>query len=119
MQSNNEAANEIVEQLRRTRLEAARLSAALAQLKYDLCVSQARVERALVKRVGSEKALAPTVEDRNRIFTLAVDADEEYRDILRRHNEVKLQLEETKVEATALQDRLDVLLAGMRAAESR
>ncbi len=80
-------------------------------------LSQAKVERGLIKKVGSEKALAPSVEERGRIFTLALDADEEYRTRWRERNEVALKLEEAKAEVARLRGRLNVMLAVLRAGE--
>jgi len=111
------AANEVVDQLRTARLEVARLSAQLTQAEYDLRVSQARVERGLIRKVGGEKSLGPTVEDRGRVFTLALAADEEHQTRLRERNELALRLEEAKAEAAWLRDRLSVMLAGLRAGE--
>lgn len=110
-------AMEIVEQLRAARLEVARLTAQLQLAEYALRLAQARVERELVKRAGSEKALAPTVEDRERIFIRALDADEEYQARFRERNELALRLEEAKVEATYLREKLSVILAAMRSGE--
>lgn len=117
MQPIYEAANEIVERLRLARLEVVHLSAELAQAEYDLRLAQARVERGLIKKVGGEKALGPTAEDRARVFTLALDADEEYQARLKGRNALALKLEEAKVEVATLRDRLSVLLAVMRAGE--
>ncbi len=112
-----EAANEVLEQLHKARLEVARLSAQLVQAEYDLRLSQAKAERGLIKKVGSEKTLAPSVEDRERIFTLALDADEEYRTRWRERKEVALKLEEAKAEVARLREKLDVMLAVLRAGE--
>jgi hypothetical protein len=110
-------ANETVDRLKVVRLEAARLSAELVQAEYDLRLAQARVERGLIKKAGGEKSLGPTVEDRARIFVLALDADEGYRACLKRRDELALKLEEAKAEAASLRDRLSVVLATMRAGE--
>ncbi len=109
------AATEVVDKLREVRLEVVRLSAELAQVEYDLRLAQARVERGLIKKVGGEKALAPTVEDRARIFTLALDADPGYREQLNRRDELKAALETAKVELASLRDKLNVILAAMKA----
>lgn len=111
------AADEIVDQLRAVRHEVARLSAQLREAEYALCLAQARVERGLIRKVGSEKALAPTFEDRQRIFVLALDADEEYRARLKERNEIALRLEEAKIEVTYLREKLSAMLAAMRAGE--
>ncbi len=110
-------AMETVEQLRAARLEVARLAAQLNLAEYALRLAQARVERGLIKKVGGEKALAPSAEDRERIFTLALDADEEYQARLRERNELALRLEEAKVEVAYLREKLSVILATMRAGE--
>ncbi|MGQ9717710.1 MAG: hypothetical protein ACUVR6_08460 [Anaerolineae bacterium] len=110
-------ANEVVEKLRVARLEVVRLSAELARAEYDLRVTQARVERKWIKKAGGEKALAPTVEDRARILLVALDADEEYRAALERRDTLALRLDEARVEADALRNRLNVILAAMRGEE--
>ncbi len=111
-------ANDVVEKLRMARLEVARLSVELAQAEYDLRLTQARVERKWIKKAGGEKALAPTVEDRARILLVALDADEEYRAALERRDALALRLEEARVEADALRNRLSVILAAMQAKDS-
>ncbi len=110
-------AMEIVKQLRAARLEVARLSAQLNLAEYALRLAQARVERGLIRRAGGEKALAPSAEDRQRIFIRALDADEEYQARLRERNELALRLEEARVEAAYLREKLSVILAAMRAGE--
>ena len=110
------AAIEVVERLEDARQRVVHLAAELAQAEYELRVRKARVERDLIKKVGGERALAPTAEDRARVFTLALDADAEYREKLQRWREVSSALEEAKVEVAALRDRLNVMLAAMRAA---
>ncbi|RME35108.1 MAG: hypothetical protein D6793_07700, partial [Thermoflexia bacterium] len=93
MQSLYEEAIRLVEELREARLKAVRLAAELAKAEYDLRVAQARVERHWIRQAGGEKNLAPTVEDRTRIFTLALDSDEEYRARRERRDALALQLE--------------------------
>lgn len=112
------AANEVVDKLRAARLEVVRLSAQLAQAEYDLRLTQAKVERGWIKKVGGEKALGPTVEDRTRVFTLALDADEGYREQFRRRNEIATRLEEARVEVASLRDKLSVMLAMMKEGEN-
>ena len=105
----------VSESLREARLEVADLSMGLAQAEYDLRVVKARVERSLIKKVGDEKRLGPTVDARERVFTLARDADEEYLTQLKRHDEVQVKLERAKVEVSALCDKLNVMLTAMKA----
>jgi len=111
------AATEVVDRLRAARREVVDLSAELAQAEYGLRLAQARVERGLIKKVGGERALAPTVEDRARIFTLALDADQDYREQCQRRDGLKASLEEAKVEVASLRDKLNVMVAAMRATE--
>lgn len=110
-------ATEVVDRLRAARLEVVHLSDELAQVEYGLRLAQARVERGLIKKVGSERALAPTVEDRARIFVLALDADQDYRERLKRRDGLERRLEEAKVEVASLRDELNVMLAAMKARE--
>jgi len=94
------------------------LSMELSQIDYELRVIKAKVERGLIKKVGGEKKLGPTTDDRERIFTLALDADKSYKEQLRRRNEVELNLEKAKAEITSLRNKLNVILAAMRAGET-
>jgi hypothetical protein len=109
------SAMEVCEKLRETRLQAVELSSELAQAEYDLQLTKAKVERALIKQVKGEKALGPTVEDRARIFTLALDADKDFQSRLNRRNETELKLERVKAETASMQDKLRVMLAVMNA----
>ena len=113
-----EAAMEITDRLRETRLQVASLSMELAQAEYQLQVIKAKVERGLIKKVESERSLGPTVEDRARIFTLAVDADPDYQAQLKQHAQLKLKLEQVKTEAAFLRDKLTITLAAMKATEN-
>ena len=94
------------------------LSSEISQIEYELRVTKAKVERALIKQVGGEKKLGPTTEDRERIFTLALDADKSYKEQLKHRNEVELNLEQTKAEITSLRTKLNVILAAMRVDET-
>ena len=108
---------EIVDGLKEARLEVVHLSAELAQVEYDLRLARARVERGLIRKAGGERALAPTVDDRARIFTLALQADSAYRAQLDHRREIGVRLEEAKVQVAALRDKLNVMLAAMKAEE--
>ena len=109
-----ETASEITDKLKEARLQVVQLSAELSRAEYDLRLFQARVERGLIKKMGGEKALAPTDKARARIFTLALDADENYKAQLKRRNAIELQLEEAKVEVATLRDKLNLMLTAMR-----
>jgi len=111
-----EASIATIEELEEARLRVVHLSMELSQVEHDLCLRKAQVERGLIRKVGGEKALAPTVEDRARIFTLALAADPEYEEARKRRDEIALGLEQAKVKVAALRDRLNVMLAAMRAA---
>jgi len=113
-----EKAIEVAEKLKEARLQVAHLSSEWAEAEYDLSVAQARAERGLIKKVGGEKKLGSTVESRERVFTLARDADEDYRAQLERRNQAKIRLEQAKVEAASLSDKLNIMLAAMRAEKS-
>ena len=108
-------AMETTNALRDIRLQVASLSMELSQAEYHLQVVRAKVERGLIKQARSEKALGPTVEDRTRIFTLALDADAEYQRQWKRCHDVGLKLEQAKAESASLRDKLSVLLAAMQA----
>lgn len=107
----------LIEQLKAARLAVARLAGELAKAEYELTLTAAKVEREWIKRVGDDKKLGATVEARERVFILARDADENYKAQLNRQWEIKAKLDEAKVEASALQDKLSVTLAAMRASE--
>ncbi len=109
------AAMETTDKLREARLQVASLTMELSQAGHALQLIQAKVERSLIKQVKGEKALGPTVEDRARIFTLALDANPDYQAQLKRHDEIELKLEQAKVESAFLRDKLSVMLAAMKA----
>jgi hypothetical protein len=109
-----EAAMEVVDRLEQERLGVARLSVELAKMEYALQLIKAKIERGLIKKVGGEKRLGPTVEDRERIFVVAADADEAYREQLRQYYEMELQLKEARAREAALRDRLDVITAALK-----
>jgi len=113
----SEAALRTAEELREQRLRSAELAAELAETDYELEVIRARVERGLIKRVKGEKALAPTAEDRNRIFTLALDADEDYRARRKAGAGLRLTLQKAKAEIGFLRDKLRIQLAAMESGD--
>ncbi len=104
----------LLERLEEVRQEIARLSVGLTEAEYQLQVIKARVERALIKRVGGEKALAPTAEDRQRIFALALEADEDYRRQREAVQTLRQRLEERKAEERTLRDRFTWTLTLLR-----
>jgi len=59
---------EIVGQIIDAQLQIVDLNEALIKLDYAFEVAVARVERSLIKKRGSEKDLAPTAGDRERIL---------------------------------------------------
>ncbi len=107
-------AMQLADKLHDARLEIVRIAGELTQAQYELTISAAKIERALIKRVGDEKKLAPTADARERIFILARDADEEYRAQHDRCNRLQLELDKTKAEAATLQDKLRIMTAAMR-----
>ncbi len=109
-----EEAMQVAERLREARLEVIDRTVEAAQAEYDLAVVQARIERGLIKKVGDEKRLGPTVDSRERVFTLARDADQEFLAKLQQHNESKLKLDRAKVEVSALHDKLNIMLAALQ-----
>lgn len=112
-------AMETTNALRDIRLQVSSLSMELSQAEYHLQVVRAKVERGLIKQARSEKALGPTVEDRTRVFTLALDADAEYQRQWKRCHDVGLKLEQARAESASLRDKLSVLLAAMQTAEGQ
>ena len=108
---------EVAERLKQARSQVIRLSSELAEAGYALTVAKARVERALIKKVGDERKLAPSAESRERIFTLARDADDDYLARAKAHAEAKARLDEAELEVTALREKLDIMLTAMKADE--
>jgi hypothetical protein len=106
----------VVEELKEARLKVVHTASELTQAEYALCLTQAKVERDLIKKVGSERALAPTVDDRTRIFVRALDADQDYKAQLQRRDALETELGEAKAEVASLHDKLNVMLAAMRTA---
>lgn len=104
----------VVEQLHAARLELIRLTLALKQAEYDLALAKARIERAWIKKVGDEKKIGPTTEDRERVFILARDTDEDYRTQYARYTAAYEQAERGKAEVATLHDKLAVMLAALR-----
>jgi len=111
-----EMAMETTDKLKTARLHVVALPAELAQAEYDFRLAKARVERCLIKKVGREKVLAPMVDGRERIFTLALDADANYKSQWQRRHEMTRQLDEAKIEVVTLRDQLHLLLASLPAA---
>jgi hypothetical protein len=109
-----EAALEVAKRRREARIRIAQLASQLGRIAYELRVTQAKVERALIKRYPNEKALGPTADSRARIYTVAVDADEGYKALRQRHEEAEIALGEARAEEGLLEDQLRVMLAAMR-----
>ena len=105
----------ITESLRETRPRAAQLAAELGRAGHDLPVGQARVERALIKRGGGGKSMAPAADGRARIFVLAMDADADHRLERHRVDDLSQRLARHRAEVRSLSDRLNVVLAAVRA----
>ena len=110
-----EEAMTVAGKLKEARQEVVRLTGELKEAKYDLAVAKAKVERALIKKVGGEKKLGLTAEDRERVYTLALDADETYRSEWKRHFELETRLDLARAKVSALQDQLNVILTAMAA----
>ncbi|SRR6056297_2961993 len=113
-----EPAMELAENLKDARRQAAALSQELLETEYQLKVAKAAVERELIKKVKSEKALGNTLEDRTRIFTRALDADVNYQGLRKRQAELALKAEEAKIEVSFLRDKLTITLAAMKAPDA-
>ncbi|MFO8048590.1 MAG: hypothetical protein R6U29_06115 [Desulfosudaceae bacterium] len=113
-----EPALELAAKLKDARLQAASLSQELLETEYQLKVTKAAVERELIKKVKTEKALGHTLEDRTRIFTRALDADTNYQALRKKQAELSLKVEETKIEVSYLRDKLSITLAAMKAPDA-
>ncbi len=114
-----EPALELAAKLKDARLQAASLSQELLETEYQLKVTKAAVERELIKKVKTEKALGHTLEDRTRIFTRALDADTNYQALRKKQAELSLKVEETKIEVSYLRDKLSITLAAMKAPDAK
>jgi hypothetical protein len=112
-----EEALKLADRLKAARLEVASLTSELATVEYNLAVAKAKVERALIKQVGDEKRLGPTAESRERVFTLARDADQDYKAQAKRQIDTQARLERAKIEVAALRYQLTIILTAMRATE--
>jgi hypothetical protein len=104
----------VAAQLRVARLKVVQLSTQLNGLVYKLGVAAARIERGLIKKVGDEKKLGPSLDSRERIFVLARDADQEYLALWQSRETVNEQLEIAKVEVKYLQDKMAVMLTAAK-----
>lgn len=99
---------DVTERIKNVRLKIVDLMARLSEIDYALRVSQAKVERDLIKRVGSEKKLAPTASDRERIFILARDADSNIVALQKQRDDLRFSIEREKAELSYLQELLAV-----------
>jgi len=109
---------QVVEALKAARLQVVQLSTQLADLEYHLGVVAARIERGLIKKVGDEKKLGPSLDSRERIFVLARDADQDYVALRSRRDSLQEQVETAKVEVKYLQDKMAVMMAAAQADQS-
>jgi len=114
MQITYEQALQVAEELKTAKLQAAELSSAISLEQHELAVNKAKIERGLIRKVGGEKQLAPTVEDRERIFTVACDADDEYKRRWRNLHDKNLVLSRSKIEISTLEEKLRIMLEALR-----
>ncbi len=113
-----QTALEAAEQAKAARLKAAEIAHSLAEVTHALEVTQARVERALIKRAGGEKELAPTAADRERIFILAREADEQTTTLRQKQANLRLALEREKAALRYWEQILDIARWALQAGAS-
>ena len=98
----------IVEQIKDVKLQIVDLNEELAKLDYAFNVAVAQVERSLIKRRGSEKDLAPTAGDRERIFILARNADENIVALQNQRDKLRFEIDRLRVELSYLWEALNL-----------
>lgn len=108
---------DVVERIKRVRLNIVDLTKRLSEIDYALAVARAKVERDLIKKVGSEKKLAPTASDRERIFVLARNADNNVVALQRQRDEVRFSIDREKAELMYLQEVLNIMKMAMQMAQ--
>ncbi len=114
MQITYAQALQVAEELKTAKLQAAELSSAIALERHELAVIKAKIERGLIRKVGGERQLAPTVEDRERIFIVACDADGEYKRRWKNLHDKNLVYSRAKIEISTLEEKLNILSEALR-----
>lgn len=108
---------ETAARIKAVRLKIIAMKERLAEVEYKLRLAEAKVERNLIKRVGSEKNLAPTATDRERIFVLARDADQNVVALRKQRDDLQFSIEREKAELSYLQAVFSVSQSAMRMKE--
>ena len=108
---------ETAARIKAVRLKIIAMKERLAGVEYNLRLAEAKVERNLIKRVGSERNLAPTAMDRERIFVLARDADRNIVALRKQRDELQFSIEREKAELSYLQAVFSVFQSAMRMKE--
>ena len=114
MQFTYEQVLQVVEELKIAKLQAADLSATITLERHELDVIKAKIERGLIRKVGGEKKLAPTVEDRERIFIVACDADGDYKRRWKALHDKRLTSARSQIEIEALDDKLKIMMEALQ-----
>ncbi len=114
MQITYEQALQVAEELKTVKLQAAELSSEISLEQHELAVIKAKIERGLIRKVGGEKQLAPTVEDRERIFMVACDADDEYKRRWQDLHEKNLTQSQAIIEISTIEEKLTIMLQALR-----
>ena len=109
-------AEAVADQLRDGRFVAVSLANDLAQADHDLSVAKAIIERNLVLAMGGEHSVAPSEQGRERVFRVKLANDSTYQARLKARNDLALSLAEAQTEVACLQDKLNILLAGLHCA---
>jgi hypothetical protein len=107
-------ATQLLKKLKEKRLEVAQLSSQIAQQDYQLTLTRTKIERGLIKKVGDEKKLAPSADSRERIFILARDADSSFLQQHQHLQELKLMLENAKIEILYFQEQIALMQIAMK-----
>ena len=104
-----------VDELKQARLEQAQVERELNETEYTMQLAHAKVERALIAKMGGdEKRLGLNVDTRERTCLLALNADETYRQKREAVEALKARFAKIKIESTAQYYKLQVLLAVLR-----
>ena len=118
MQNLYDEALRLAEEVKSARLNVLKQSKALAELSYKLNVKKSKIERGLIKQVGDEKRLGPSLDSRERVFVLARDADADYIALYEQVENANELLETAKITVEYLEDKMTIMLTAMRTKSS-
>lgn len=97
--------NAYTEQLAAARNDLITARTLLRERVYLLAVQKALAETHATAEAGGPKALGSNAEERERALVIALDADEDYRRCLIRHEDAAVQVESLQAELDTLRDQ--------------